>query len=108
MDKHVKLRLIVRSSLFLHEYIPVTQSTNLPMFVLLRNKFEKFQNWKEVEIISREQFEKHINNNADLVDAYLDEYSKKADFYKCTIHHAELNAEYYLMLVNGELTFLFF
>lgn len=74
----------------------------------LLQKFEKFENWKEAEKISRREFEKLINNNNDLTDAYLYVYSEYSEYYKCKIIYEQWNYEQYIMCVEKKIILIFF
>jgi len=108
MDKNVKIKMISKASWLLDEYSPVTHHTKPTLFMLLQNKFEKFEKWFETEQIPRAEFEELLNRDSDLVDAYLEVYSKKAIFYKCIISDEPRHFQYFMMKKNNVLALLFY
>jgi hypothetical protein len=108
MDKNVKLKMISKASWLLGEYSPVTHLTNPTLFMVLQNKFEKFEKWYETEQIPRADFEELLKRDEDLVDAYLEVYSKKATFYKCIISDEPRHFQYFIMKKNNALALLFY
>ena len=108
MDKFVKIRMISKASWLLGEYEPVTQFSNPQLFMNLHNKFEDFENWNEAEKISKEEFEQHLDRDENLVDAYLDVFSKKATYYKCIINDEPRYFQYFIMKKNKGIVLLYY
>ena len=108
MDKNVKLKLINKTPWLLEEYCPAAQFANPIAFTILSKKFEMFENWIETVKIPREEFEQLLNRDKDLVDAYLELYSKKATFYKCIISGESYHFQYFIMKKNESLVLLFY
>lgn len=107
MDKNVKPNLIVEAYLRLPDFEPISKSSNPILFKAFLNKFRKFETWDETFKINKKEFEKHLNSNDDLVDAYLDVYSNGADYYRCTFCYEERVFEHNLMQVNKKIVLFF-
>jgi hypothetical protein len=108
MDKHLKIRHIGRVSELIEPFIPMSESINRGAFMLLQNRFENFKRWPETKKISREEFERELQNNVELEDAYLDVFSTKAEFYLCQIKHEQLNYNYCIMCLNKKMVLLYY
>lgn len=107
MDKRVKINHIGTASCSVTEYTPVTGAGSGILFMLLQSRFEKFEKWAETSRISRFEFEKRLKENSLLEDAYLDHFSRNADFYRCTIVHHMATYEYFIMVKEKKIVLLY-
>ncbi len=108
MEKHVKFKQIGQVSKRFEPFSPINHSTSPALYLILSNQFENFEKWSETEKIERDEFEKLLRGEEDLVNAYLDEYSRKAIFYKCTISLENRVFQYYIMKKSTWIALLFY
>lgn len=108
MEKHVKIKSIAKITRFIQGFYPVTQTTYYPMYMILTNRLSGFKRWPETERISREEFEKELHNDPELVDAYLELFSKKAEFYLCKINYDDLEYHYCIMCMGKQIVMLYY
>lgn len=108
MEKRTKIRHIAKVSGYFPGFAPITETSNYPMYMILKVRFENFTRWPETEQISRKEFEKELHNDEELVEAYLDVYSKKAVFYLCRVKFDELEYHYCIMCVEKQIVMLYY
>src|SRR5687768_5991586 len=108
MEKNVKFKQIGQVSNRFEPFRPINHSTSATLYLILSNQFENFEKWNETQKITREEFEKLLRGEEDLVNAYLDEYSKKAVFYKCTISTEKRVFQYFIMKKSNWIALLFY
>jgi hypothetical protein len=108
MAKRNKMWLIGRATRFIPRSSPITLELSNLMYKLLLTKFVDFQKWPETEKVSQEQFETAFNQTQELIDAYLDIYTKQAEFFLCKITCDQFIFSYWIMYSNNKIVFLFY
>lgn len=108
MEKRTKIRHIAKVSRFIPGFAPITETTNYPMYMILQVRFENFFRWPETEQISRKEFERELHNDEELVNAYLDVYAKKAEFYLCKVTCNDLEYHYCIMCNGKQIVMLYY
>ncbi len=108
MNKLNQMRLIGLVTLNAKELTPITYVQDSIVYGLLLNKFEKFERWRNTRKVPRQEFEEHLNQSEELVNAYLDTYHKSASFYKCVIKYNQIQFDYYVMMRQKRIILFFF
>ncbi|CAN5680257.1 hypothetical protein BH11BAC1_BH11BAC1_16490 [soil metagenome] len=108
MNKLNQMRLLGLASLRTQQLTPITYGKDTIMYATLLNKFEKFEKWRDTKKITRHKFESHLNKSEELVNAYLEVFSKTAGFYKCIVVFGEVRFDYYVMMRYGKIVLFFY
>jgi hypothetical protein len=108
MEKLVKFKQIGQISHRFEPFSPINHSTNPTLYLILSNQFENFERWTETEKIDRKEFEKLLHGHEELVDAYLDEFSKKAVFYECNLYIEKRVFQYFIMKKSTWIALIFY
>lgn len=108
MNKLNQMRLIGLVSLNTQQLTPITYVRDSILYGLLLNKFERFERWRNTKRITRKDFEVHLNKSEELVNAYLEVFSKTATFYKTAILYGQIQFDYYVMMRRRKIVLFFF
>jgi hypothetical protein len=108
MNGKNKISQIGEASWMIEQYTPITSLSNPYLFRILSSRFEKVENTFETIEISRDEFEKLLYSHEELIDVYLDEYSKEAFYFECVITYGPRHFQYFMMKKNNRVVLFFY
>ncbi len=108
MEKPIKLRHIAKVSKLTRRFTPITETSNIHLYSILASRFESFRRWPETTKITRCEFEEELHNNPELVDVYIDIFSKQAEFFTCMVNDQDLVYEYCIMCIKKRIVLLYY
>ncbi len=108
MAKRNTMWHIGRVTRFIPRSSPITFELSKLVYKLLLSKFANFKDWPETKQVSQEDFESAFNDSQELIEVYLDIYTKQAEFYLCKITCDQFIFSYWLMYSNNTIVFLFY
>lgn len=101
-------RFIKYLTLNKNEYTPFSRDINEYLFFRLEERLIEVGQWEATEEIDREKFEEKIGCCAELVNAYIDMYSKSARFFTSEMDVREEVFEFYMLVKNKRIDLIYY
>ena len=90
------------------EYTPFSNDINEFLFSKLEMRLIEVEQWEATFPIDRKIFEDLIINNNELVDAYVELYSKSAKFFVSEMEIRSEVYEFYMMVLKKRISLVFY
>ena len=101
-------RFMIRLMRANDDFTPITMDYSEVIFSKLEMRLIEIEQWEATFEITREEFEKFIDQNDDLVEAYIDMYSRDDGFFVSEMEVEERLFEFYILVKNKRIALVYF